>query len=87
MSLADKGVQGTAANMLKEVQGTMVKKLKEGIVVMTYRTQTIRDSRDARKSRLKSQVASMVTTVTSSRERPHSRSEPAEERVSELKDS
>lgn len=35
--------------MLKEVQGTMVKKLKEGIVVMTYRTQTIRDSRALRK--------------------------------------
>lgn len=73
--------------MLKEVQGAMLKKLKGGVVAMTYKTQTIGDGRDARKSQLKSRVASVVTTMTNSRERPHSRSEPAEEGVSELEDS
>lgn len=52
--------------MLKEVQGAMLKKLKGGVVAMTYKTQTIGDGRDARKSQLKSRVASVVTTMTNS---------------------
>lgn len=42
--------------MLKEVKETMLKKLKEGIVIMTYKTQTIREGRNIKKSKPKSQV-------------------------------
>lgn len=56
--LADKDVQGTATDVLKEVKKTSFKKLKEGIVIMTYKTQTIREGRNIKKNQLKSQVES-----------------------------
>lgn len=64
----------------------MLKDLKEGMAIITYKIQTIREGRNIKKNQLKLQVESMITTMNNSPERPHSRSELSEERVSELKD-